>query len=464
MAHPARWGLRIRSALIVAVVVTVALAIAALSLTYVLYRSLISASDDAAAERIRQISSQLALESPADLDRSALAVDNRVSIVQIIDQAGQVVQSSAASPPVPITDVRPPAGGIAHDVPTASGADEGRLSAATLDGRGGPYTVVVAIDEEEAERTIKLVALLIAVATPFIVALAALAAYTLIGRSLRSVENIRTRVAAITSADLSGRVPVPPQRDEIAALAVTMNDMLARIESGHNAQRRFISDASHELRSPLTTITAALELGRARPAVLDSAMLDDTLLPEAERMRHLIDDLLLLARADENALTRRQTDVDLDDILSNEVARTRTTTALTITIAVEPARITGDPAHLGRAVRNLLDNATRYAATTIDVRLHLEHGHPRIEISDDGPGIAEPDRPHVFDRFYRPQHDRGRGSGGSGLGLAIVAEIVAAHHGTVRIEPNLPTGTLVTIDLPGPDERPPRSAAPATAP
>ncbi|MFI6996703.1 ATP-binding protein [Nocardia sp. NPDC050175] len=444
ITHPTRWGLRVRSALIVTVVITAGLAIAALSLTYVLYRSLITASDDAAADRIRQIEGQLTLTSPAELDRGALATDNRVSIVQIIDQNGQVVQGSAGSPTAPITDSRPHPDAIAHDLPATSGAEEGRVSAATV----GAYTIVVATDQEEVERTIKLVAVLVALATPFIVALAALATYLLVGRSLRSVEDIRTRVAAITSADLTDRIPVPPQRDEIASLARTMNDMLTRIEAGHSAQRRFISDASHELRSPLTTITAALELGRTRPTVLDAAMLDDTLLPEAERMRHLIEDLLLLARADENALTHRHTDIDLDDILTTEVARTRTTTALTIEVTVEPARMTGDPTQIARAVRNLLDNATRYATSTISVRLRQDGGSAHIEIADDGPGIAANEHQRVFDRFYRPDHDRGRGTGGTGLGLAIVAEIIGAHHGTVRVDANIPTGTIAIIDLP----------------
>ncbi|MEU0506714.1 ATP-binding protein [Nocardia sp. NPDC005998] len=451
LTHPARWGLRVRSALIVTVVITAGLAIAALSLTYVLYRSLVTASDDAATDRIRQVTAQLALDTPADLDRSALATDNRLAIVQIIDRTGRVVQSSTNSPTRPITDDRPAPGIIVHDLPIATRADEGRVSAATVDGRGGRYTIVVATNQEEIERTIKLVAALVAFATPFIVALAALATYILVGRSLRSVERIRTRVAAITSADLTDRVPVPPQRDEIAALAETMNDMLARIEAGHNAQRRFISDASHELRSPLTTITAALELGRAQPTILDAAMLDDTLLPEAQRMRHLIDDLLLLARADENALAQRHIDIDLDDVLAAEVARTRTTTALTIDIAVEPARISGDPTQISRALRNLLDNATRYAATTITVRLRRHDRHAHIEIADDGPGIAAPDRARIFDRFYRPQQDRGRGTGGSGLGLAIVAEIITAHRGTVRIDQNLPTGAIAIIELPRTD-------------
>ncbi len=447
LVHPRRWGLRVRSALIAAVVVTVGLGIATLSLTYVLYRSLLSASNDAATDRISAVTSQLALDTPVELDRSALATDSRIAIVQIIDQTGNVVQSSTNSPAEPITTIHPAPGVVAHDLPATRGAGETRVSAATVDGLGGRYTIAIATNQEEIEETIKLVAILVALATPFIAGLAATATYSLIGRSLRSVERIRTRVAAITSADLADRVPVPEQNDEIAALARTMNDMLTRIETGHNTQRRFISDASHELRSPLTTITAALELGRNHPTTLTADLVDDTLLPEAHRMRHLIDDLLLLARADENALSHHRVEVDLDDLIAAEATRLATS-PLTIDTTTEPARTTGDPNQLTRAIRNLLDNATRYAATTVNINLQRHTDHAHIEIADDGPGIDPQDRQHVFDRFYRPQHDRGRDTGGFGLGLAIVAEIITVHHGTVRIDQNTPTGAKVIIDLP----------------
>ncbi len=159
---------------------------------------------------------------------------------------------------------------------------------------------------------------------------------------MKSVDDIRSRVADITTSDLTGRVPVPGGRDEIAALAVTMNQMLARIEAGHTAQQRFVVDASHELRSPLTTIISALEVAVAYPEVLGGELNTSTLMPEALRMKALIDDLLLLARADERGLDMAREDVDLDDLARSEVDRLRTDTALDVHADMEPARLTGD--------------------------------------------------------------------------------------------------------------------------
>ncbi len=153
------------------------------------------------------------------------------------------------------------------------------------------------------EATVATVGGLLALGGPVIALVAAVATYTLVRRSLRSVEHIRTQVAAISSSDLGERIPVPtPPRDEISALARTMNDMLTRIDAGHTAQRRFVADASHELRNPLATLTLALELADARPELLDDELVRETLLPEVTRMHLLVDDLLLLARADEHGL------------------------------------------------------------------------------------------------------------------------------------------------------------------
>src|SRR6185312_11911178 len=134
------------------------------------------------------------------------------------------------------------------------------------------------------------------IAAPIVIGVSALATYLLVRRSMQSVDDIRSRVADITTSDLTGRVPVPGSRDEIAALAVTMNEMLARVEAGHTAQQRFVGDASHELRSPLTTIISALEMAVTHPELLSGELAAGTLIPEAQRMKALIDDLLLLAR------------------------------------------------------------------------------------------------------------------------------------------------------------------------
>ncbi|GAA4483209.1 ATP-binding protein [Rhodococcus olei] len=448
LPHPARWGLRVRSAIIAAVVVAVAVGVAALAMMLVLDRSMISASDDAAAARLDEVAAQLKLDAPVDLDDTVLSVNPRVAFVQVIDAQGHVVRSSPGSPSDPVTSVHPPEGTVVRAAEPAPYTDGLRLSVATTTGVGGRYTVVVAASTEGTENTLKLVLLLGALGTPFIVASAAGATYALIGRSLRSVDRIRTRVATISSSDLTERVPVPAQRDEIAALAKTMNEMLARIESGQNAQRRFVADASHELRSPLATVTAALEIGRDRPELLDTELVEGTLLPEADRMHHLIDDLLLLAQADEHRLPLRITDVDVDDIVAAEIRRKRAEKGPHFSCTLDPVQVKGDLTQISRVVRNLVDNAARHASGAVRVRVSQAHGVATIEVSDDGPGIPESDRSRVFERFVRLQRDRGRRTGGSGLGLAIVAEIVSAHDGTVRVGDSPDGGATLVVELP----------------
>jgi signal transduction histidine kinase len=270
------------------------------------------------------------------------------------------------------------------------------------------------------------------------------------------VEAIRVRVAEISASDLAERVPVPEHRDEISALAVTMNAMLSRIESGQAAQRRFVADASHEIRSPLATVISALEVGVAHPQLLNPQLASTTLLPEAHRMQSLVEDLLLLARADERGLALRHDDVDLDDLVAAETARLQRETALAIHIDVTPVRVLGDAGTMSRVVRNLLDNAARHAYSRIDVVAHPSGGHAEFTVSDDGPGIPAPDRLRVFDRFVRLDTGRARSGGGTGLGLAIVAEIVAAHGGSIRIDERAGGGTLAIVQLPvakSPDSR-----------
>jgi signal transduction histidine kinase len=237
-------------------------------------------------------------------------------------------------------------------------------------------------------------------------------------------------------------------RDEIFTLATTMNEMLSRLESGQAAQRRFVADASHELRSPLSTVISALEVGVAHPELLDDRLAVDTLLPEARRMQALVDDLLLLARADEQGLALRRTDTDLDDLADTEVTRLRRETTLEVHADLAPTRLVADSGALSRVLRNLLDNAARHAASRVEVALRPEDGQARLTVADDGPGIAEADRVRVFERFVRLDTNRSRGAGGAGLGLAIVFEIVAAHGGGVHIDDRAGGGTAMIVQLP----------------
>lgn len=449
-ARPPLWGIPIRSALTAAAVVAVALAAGAMALVFFLDRALLSALDDAATARAQDLTTALRADSPADLDSQLLDTDQRIALVQVVDGGGQVVASSQDEPGTAVTEIRPPTDGqpVRGVTTRAQNGADLRITAQGARGVGGDYTVIVAATEESVEATLATVGGLLALGGPIIVLIAGFVTYGLVVRSLHSVEDIRRRVATISSSDLSERVPVPAQRDGIAALARTMNDMLARLESGHAAQRRFVADASHELRSPLTTVTAALELADIRPELLDRELLRHTLLPEALRMHLLVDDLLLLARADEHGLPLRIVDVDLDDVVDGEVRRIRPQTGIAVTATLAPVQVRGDAVQLSRIVRNLLDNAVRYAASTVHAEVSRQGDRARITVTDDGPGIAESDRERVFERFVRLEHARGRATGGSGLGLAIVAEIVAAHGGLARIYGTEQGGATIVISLP----------------
>jgi signal transduction histidine kinase len=322
------------------------------------------------------------------------------------------------------------------------------VSARGASSSAGPMTVLVGADREPVERVIGTVAMLLAVGCPFVIALVAVATYRLVGAALRPVERIRAHVSSISTGQLGDRVPVPPTGDEIAHLAETMNNMLVRLEAGHLAQRRFVGDASHELRSPLATIIAALELADTRPDLVDSALIDESLLPEARRMRELLEDLLLLASADEQGLAGRTIEVDLDDLLDAERLRLQGIQGRTIETTIAPVRVIGDPQQLARVVRNLVDNAVRHARREVHLECRQDGPNAVIEVCDDGAGIPEPQRARIFERFVRLDTPRARDSGGTGLGLAIVTEIIAAHHGTVQVTASASGGARFVVTLP----------------
>ena len=446
---PSRWGLRIRGALIVAVTSTAAVALSGFALAETLDQSLIRSSDNAAITRVHEVATQLDQRNPDQLDPGLLATGPSLVAVQVLDASGRVVHTSYDGPGYAMTDDIPGSGVTLRDA-RPSGHDQGRrLIAETVSTSRGTFTIVAATNQDSIEDTIRLVAVLTAIGGLFIVAIAAIGTYLLIGRSLRSVDDIRRRVAVITTEDLAEHVPVPKPRDEIAHLAATMNDMLDRINASHTSQQRFISDASHELRSPLTTITTSLEIGAHRPELMSADLIGTVLLPEAVRMGQLVDDLLLLARADEHGLTLRSALVDLDHIVENEAVKARSSTSKTVSTRLEPVQVRADAPKLSRAIRNVIDNAVRFAASRISVELAVVDSSAVVIVTDDGPGIPLELRGRVFDRFYRVDDERARSAGGSGLGLPITAEIIAAHHGTITIDkPAGSSGTEITLRLP----------------
>lgn len=269
------------------------------------------------------------------------------------------------------------------------------------------------------------------------------ATHWLVGRSLRPVDHMRRQLETIAAGDLERRIPVPDTGDEIEDLGVALNDTIGRLAGALAANERFVADAAHELRSPITGVRAALELQSAEP----SPELIDAGLAELDRAARLIDDLLLLARRQAGALDRR--DIDLDDLVVRECDSVRARFPdVAVEHHVQAARIVGDPDALGRVVRNLVENACRYGNGQVAVRLDVDGDRAVLHIDDDGPGIPPEDRSIVFERFTRLDGSRSRATGGTGLGLAIVAELVNAHGGTVAITDGPLGGARVELTLP----------------
>lgn len=440
-------GIAVRSALVAAVVVLAGLVIVGSASAVLLYRMMCADVDNAAVARARAVAEVLGKEPPDEVESVLMDTDHRIVAVQIVDATGVVVQRSDGAPQaplIPIQDKDSRVGVLATD------DDDVRVSTTTATSRkGNQYTVLVGGGIESIEQMMSTVGWMLAITAPIVAAVAAIVTYLLVRRSLRSVEAIRSRVSEISASDLGERVPVGARSDEISALAVTMNDMLARVEAGHAAQRRFVGDASHELRSPLATVVSALEIGATHPDVLDKALLTTALLPEARRMQTLVENLLLLARADEHGLPLRRVEVDLDDLVAAEVARLKRETALRITSDLSAVKAGVDPDGFVRVLRNLADNAARHAASEVSIVVRADDDNAVVQVIDDGPGIPTAQRDKVFERFIRLDSDRSRRGGGTGLGLAIVAEIVTAHDGTVSIgDREGIAGTVVTVQLP----------------
>jgi len=301
------------------------------------------------------------------------------------------------------------------------------------------------------------------IAFPVLVGSAGLLAWLLAGRALRPVEAIRTEVEAITGSTLDRRVPVPPSGDEVARLANTMNLMLDRLEDASNRQQRFVADASHELRSPVTAIRTELEVAQRTAGPDDWPRVAERLLHEEARLEAVIADLLLLASLDEPTPTSDGIVIDLAE-LATEEARRRLPDRDAVVVEVDapaPVLVRGSRTQLRRAVANLLDNAGSHARGTVRVAVHERDGQARVLVDDDGPGIPDADRERVFERFTRLDEHRSRNgsSGGAGLGLSLVRGIVDRHGGTTRVDTAPLGGARLVLDLPLSDGQP--SAAPA---
>ena len=260
---------------------------------------------------------------------------------------------------------------------------------------------------------------------------------------------MRREAAVITSAHLDRRLPITPGDDEIPRLARTLNEMLDRIDASQRLQRQFVSDASHELRSPLATLRQLAEVAEGYPGRVETADLAADVLAEEQRMEDLVNALLVLARLDDApapATTGRST---WTTWCSMEARRQRDGGARIDVSGVSAGQVAGHPVLLGQAVRNLLANAVRHARDRVTVTLDEHDDRVLLVVDDNGPGIPEEERTRVFERFVRLDESRARDDGGgAGLGLAIVRKVVESSGGTVVVGDAPGGGARMTVSLP----------------
>jgi signal transduction histidine kinase len=285
----------------------------------------------------------------------------------------------------------------------------------------------------------------LSIAGPIALLIASLVGYLLAGVSLRQVESMRRRATSI-SADTTGqRLPVPRTGDEVQRLAETLNEMLGRLELALDRERGFVADAGHELRTPLALLRTELELAlrQASPDELRSSI--ENAVREVDRMSLLAEDLLLIAQSDRGALPLRVETVDVRGLFASLVNRFGSGNRLVSKVATGLV-VSGDRLRLEQALGNLVDNALRHGAGTIELTAIAADGVVELHVRDDGPGFPPEFLAAAFERFTRA--DPARSSGGAGLGLSIVSVIAAAHGGSAHAENTRPHGADVWIGLP----------------
>ncbi|WP_408612626.1 sensor histidine kinase [Glycomyces luteolus] len=335
---------------------------------------------------------------------------------------------------------------IAYETVTLPGEDASyrfaALSATAPD--GGVYAVFSGASLETQEDAVDSVGAAMAWTLAPLLLVVAVVTWLVVRRALRPVRAIQKELIEITGGDLSRRVPVPASRDEIHSLARTTNMTLAALDAAVAQQRRFVADASHELRSPLAILRTQLEIAREHPELLDL----DATLGDVTRLQDLATDLLLLARLDAGERPPH-VDVPFTELVREEVARRAATDRVPVRLDVEEdLTVWGVRGHLARAVGNLLTNAQRHAAGAVSVRLAAEDDDwLRLDVADDGNGVPKGQRRRIFDRFVRLDESRSRDEGGAGLGLAIVQDVALEHHGMVYVLDAPEGGALFRLAL-----------------
>jgi heavy metal sensor kinase len=427
--------------------------------------------------RAQQISSSLVLQQGTitlhdltitlpGLDAPAHATDaissdvNQGTLVRLLDAHGKLLGETPAfrSLHVPESSVTQPLAGTPwQGTVLSTGEQEVRLYSRTLTNSGKPVAVIQVGESLATLHTLlhQLVAALLVVGS-LVLAGCALGSYWLAGRSFAPMKRLVETARKIQAGDLHQRVPVPPVRDEMQYLALTLNEMLDSLDQSFSRQRRFVSDASHELRTPVAVIRNKAEIALLRPRNQEAyCMALQSIHAEAERLSHLINDLLALARGDEGQARFECEPVRLDALVEAVAANAQGLAeerGIHLLIhPLHPVQLLGDEARLIQVLMNLLDNAIRYTNPGGQVQVHLSatSAAASLVVQDSGIGIAPEHLPHIFERFYRADPSRTRtGGSGTGLGLCIVEWIVRKHGGSVEVRSQVGHGSRFTVHLP----------------
>ena len=421
---------RVRATVGATVIVAIALVVAGGALVNVLRRSQVDIVDGNL--RLRAVDIEGLIDGGAELS-SVTVQSEEGGLVQIIDASGTVIAASEN-----LMGEAPLVTGPAPSSSTMRIAqlDDAKFRVATFQTDGSQkMRIIVGSDIGNIDRTVDVVIGALVIGLPLLLLLIAVLVWVIVGRALLPVDRMRREVDEIGGGDLHHRVRDPETNDEIARLATTMNAMLDRLERANTIQARFVSDASHELRTPIAVIRHELEVALRED---DDRLLREVaieVLDEDLRMQRLVDDLLFLARRESTAArpSPLRVLVDLDDVVLAEAQRVDTTKRVD-TSGVSAGQVRADPDQLGRIVRNLLDNALRHAATTVAVTVESTDAVVWLHVDDDGTGVPSNDRELIFERFGRSDHARSRDDGGAGLGLAIVSELVTDHDASIVVE------------------------------
>lgn len=389
-------------------------------------------------------------------DNSGRLVERGESYVQLLTPEGRVVDATRPLGRTPLLSRlqlrRAERAPIYVDRPSVPGLNEGsRLLATRVTRSGQPAVLVVGATRQNNVETLGNFRDELLIAGPLALLFASGVGYLLAGLSLRQVESMRRRAAAISGETPSERLPVAPTGDEVERLGETLNEMLDRLQAALERERDFVADAGHELRTPLALLRTELELAQRqaetteelRAAIRRSSQ-------EADRLTQLAEALLLIARADRGRLPLRLESVEVESLFGSICNRFEWRAAeLGKTLRSAPTnglRVAADPIRLEQALGNLVDNALRYGGDRVTLEARRHAGNVELHVRDSGLGLPADFLPRAFDRFARA--DAARGRGGSGLGLSIVKTIAESHAGTAHIAKATTGGADAWMSIP----------------